>query len=70
MADRKKSVLELLGSTNIEVQDRMKKAHSYIIDMGAGKTVTVWFHLVLPFCRQNLLSRLKLRPTPDGSAVN
>ena len=36
----------------------------------SGKSVTVWFHLVLPFCRQNLLSRLKLRPTPDGSAVN
>ena len=33
----KKSVLELLGSTDCEVLDKMKKMHSYIFDMGAGQ---------------------------------
>ena len=33
----KKNVLELLGSTNCEVLDKMKKTHSYIFDMGAGQ---------------------------------
>ena len=38
-----KSVLELLGSveegaaTDEDVQNKMKKTHSYIFDMGAGK---------------------------------
>ena len=33
----KKSILELLGSTNFELLDKMKKRHSYVFDMGAGK---------------------------------
>ena len=33
----KKSILELLGSTDGEVQEKMKKVHSYIFDMGGGK---------------------------------
>ena len=33
----KKSVLELLGSTNCDMLDKMRKIHSYIFDMGAGQ---------------------------------
>ena len=33
----KKSVLELLGSTNCEMLDKMKKIHTYMFDMGAGQ---------------------------------